>query len=74
MDLAFKLAEKFPDVDFYAYTKMAGAALGKKPDNFIINWSEGAHTSQEKQVKANDPIWQKLKTVVLFLISCSKTY
>ena len=33
---------------------MAGAALGKKPANFIINWSEGAHTSQEKQVKASD--------------------
>ena len=55
MDLAFKLANKFPDVDFYAYTKMAGAALGAKPKNFIINWSEGAHTSQEKQVKAKDP-------------------
>jgi len=61
MDLAFKLADKFPNVDFYAYTKMAGAALGKKPDNFIINWSEGAHTSQEKQVKANDPNLDKTK-------------
>jgi hypothetical protein len=61
MDLAFKLADKFPDVDFYAYTKMAGAALGKKPANFIINWSEGAHTSQEKQVKANDPNLAKTK-------------
>jgi len=31
----------------------------KAPDNnlsnFIINWSEGAHTSQEKQIKRNDP-------------------
>jgi Gene product 88 len=61
MDLAFKLADKFPDVDFYAYTKMAGAALGAKPKNFIINWSEGAHTSQEKQVKANDPNLEKTK-------------
>jgi hypothetical protein len=34
---------------------MAGAALAQKPKNFIINWSEGANTSQEKQVKANDP-------------------
>jgi hypothetical protein len=33
---------------------MAGAALAQKPKNFIINWSEGAHTSQEKQVKASD--------------------
>ncbi len=55
LDLALKMAAKHPNVKFYAYTKMAGAALAKKPDNFIINWSEGAHTSQEKQVKAADP-------------------
>lgn len=55
LDLALKMAAKHPNVKFYAYTKMAGAALAKKPDNFIINWSEGASTSQEKQVKAQDP-------------------
>ena len=55
LDLALKMAAKHPDVKFYAYTKMAGAALAKKPDNFIINWSEGASTSQEKQVKQQDP-------------------
>ena len=54
LDMALKMAAKHPDVRFYAYTKMAGAALADKPDNFIINWSEGAHTSQEKQVKAKD--------------------
>jgi hypothetical protein len=54
LDLALKMAAKHPDTKFYAYTKMAGAALGAKPPNFIINWSEGAHTSQEKQVKASD--------------------
>ena len=54
LDMALKMAAKHPDVKFYAYTKMAGAALAAKPDNFIINWSEGAHTSQEKQVKAKD--------------------
>lgn len=54
LDLALKMAAKHPDVKFYAYTKIAGAALAKKPGNFIINWSEGAHTSQEKQVKASD--------------------
>ena len=54
LDLALKMAAKHPDTKFYAYTKMAGAALGQKPPNFIINWSEGAHTSQEKQVKAQD--------------------
>jgi hypothetical protein len=55
LDLALKMAAKHPNTKFYAYTKMAGAALAKKPANFIINWSEGAHTSQEKQVKAADP-------------------
>ena len=55
LDMALKMAAKHPDVRFYAYTKMAGAALAKKPDNFIINWSEGANTEQEKQVKAQDP-------------------
>ena len=54
-DLAFKLAAAHPDVKFYAYTKIADAALGQKPSNFIVNWSEGASTSQEKQVKAQDP-------------------
>jgi hypothetical protein len=49
------MAAQHPDVKFYAYTKMAGAALAQKPSNFIINWSEGANTGQEKQVKANDP-------------------
>jgi hypothetical protein len=54
LDMALKMAEKHPGVKFYAYTKMANAALADKPGNFIINWSEGAHTSQEKQVKAKD--------------------
>ena len=54
LDMALKMAAKHPDVKFYAYTKMAGAALAKKPPNFIINWSEGANTAQEKQVKAKD--------------------
>jgi hypothetical protein len=53
--MAFKLASELPNVDFYAYTKVADVALGKKPDNFMINWSEGASTSQEKKVKAQDP-------------------
>lgn len=55
LDMAMKMAAKHPGVKFYAYTKMADAALAKKPGNFIINWSEGAHTSQEKQVKQSDP-------------------
>jgi hypothetical protein len=61
LDLAFKLASSLPDIKFYAYTKMANAALSQKPSNFIINWSEGAHTSQEKQVKKADPNLDKTK-------------
>lgn len=55
LDLALKMAAQHPNTKFYAYTKMASAALAQKPNNFIINWSEGAHTSQEKQVKSQDP-------------------
>ena len=61
LDLAFDIARAFPKVRFYAYTKVAGAALADKPENFIINWSEGAHTSQEKQVKAQDPELERTK-------------
>jgi Gene product 88 len=61
LDMALKMAEKHPGVKFYAYTKMANAALANKPGNFIINWSEGAHTSQEKQVKAADPELERTK-------------
>jgi len=61
LDMALKMAAAHPDVKFYAYTKMAGAALAKKPDNFIINWSEGANTEQEKQIKAQDPSLEKTK-------------
>ena len=61
MALGFKLAKSFPNVKFYAYTKMAGAVLATKPENFIINWSEGANTEQEKQVKAVDPNLENTK-------------
>jgi len=59
--LALSIAKEFPNVKFYAYTKMASAALAQKPDNFIINWSEGANTTQEKQVKAQDPNLERTK-------------
>jgi hypothetical protein len=60
-EMAFKLAASLPNVDFYAYTKVADVALGKKPDNFMINWSEGASSSQEKKVKGADPELEKTK-------------
>lgn len=50
LDKAYNLASKFPDVDFYAYTKLASVAQGEKPDNFKINFSMGAQPSQEKKI------------------------
>lgn len=61
VDMAFKLARAHPNVKFYAYTKMGDVAIGEKPDNFIINWSEGASTAQEKKVKAADPNLERTK-------------
>ena len=50
LDLAYGVARAFPDVDFYAYTKMAGVASGSKPSNFKMNFSMGAAPEQEKQI------------------------
>jgi len=61
LDMTLKLAQQFPDVKFYAYTKMANAAMSKKLPNFIINWSEGAKSAQAKQVKAQDPNLERTK-------------
>lgn len=61
VDMAFKLAENNPDVSFYAYTKVSDVAMGDKPGNFMINWSEGASFGQEKKVKGADPELEKTK-------------
>lgn len=50
LDLAYGVAKDFPNIEFYAYTKMAGVAQGDKPSNFKMNFSAGADMSQEKQV------------------------
>lgn len=50
LDLAYEIAKKFPEVTFYAYTKMASVAKSGKPANFIINFSMGATPEQEKQI------------------------
>jgi len=50
LSAAYALANKFPNVDFYAYTKIANVALGSKPDNFLINFSMGSQPSQERQI------------------------
>lgn len=50
LDMAYSVAKDFPNVDFYAYTKMAGVATGSKPSNFKMNFSMGATPEQEKQI------------------------
>lgn len=49
--LAYSVAEAFPKVKFYAYTKMANVATDTtRPDNFVMNFSQGAAPSQEKNI------------------------
>jgi hypothetical protein len=50
LDLAYSVARDFPNIEFYAYTKMAGVATGAKPSNFKMNFSMGATPEQEKQI------------------------
>ena len=50
LNLAYSIASNFPDVDFYAYTKMASVAVGTKPANFTTNFSGGSTPEQEKQI------------------------
>ena len=50
LNLAYSIASNFPDVDFYAYTKMASVAVGTKPANFTTNFSGGSTPDQEKQI------------------------
>ena len=51
LDLAFNVARRFPNVNFYAYTKMGAVATGNRPDNFNLNWSGGAAPAQRKVVQ-----------------------
>lgn len=50
LDLAYSIAKNFPNILFYAYTKMASVAKSQKPSNFIINFSMGATPEQERQI------------------------
>jgi hypothetical protein len=50
LNLAYALAKDHPDVNFYAYTKIADVASGAKPKNFRINFSGGAKPSQERKI------------------------
>lgn len=49
-EFAYSIAREFPSISFYAYTKMANVAMSHKPENFIINFSEGAQPSQQKLI------------------------
>jgi hypothetical protein len=50
LQMAFKVAQANPKVKFYAYTKMANAAQANCPPNFLMNFSGGAHNTQEKKI------------------------
>lgn len=51
MELMWDVARTFPQINFYAYTKVASVANDKnKPDNFIINFSAGALSNQSNLV------------------------
>lgn len=50
LEKAYALASQHPDVDFYAYTKIASVAQAERPDNFKINFSMGAKRSEEKHI------------------------
>lgn len=50
LDLAFDVARKFPKIQFYAYTKLAGVAQSNMPSNFRMNFSQGAKPGEEKKI------------------------
>lgn len=50
LDRAYALAKQHPDVDFYAYTKLASVAQADRPENFKMNYSMGAKGSEEKKI------------------------
>jgi hypothetical protein len=50
MEVAYSVARQFPNIDFYAYTKIAAVAQSNKPANFKMNFSQGAQPSQEKMI------------------------
>lgn len=50
LKLAYEVARTLPNIEFYAYTKIAGVASGEKPKNFKMNFSSGALPSEENQI------------------------
>jgi hypothetical protein len=65
MRMAFAVARQFPDNLFYAYTKVASVAnSSEKPDNFILNFSAGALSTQSKLVNITGADARKHSQVV----------
>jgi uncharacterized protein YrzB (UPF0473 family) len=50
LSLAYALAMQYPNVDFYAYTKLASVAQGDTPKNFKMNFSQGAKPGEENKI------------------------
>ena len=65
MKMAFAVARQFPANLFYAYTKVAAVANStEKPDNFVLNFSAGALSTQSKLVNITGPDAKKYSEIV----------
>jgi len=51
LDLAVRMAERFPTILFYAHSKMSMTQTRQLPTNFITKWSEGANPEQRQIIK-----------------------
>lgn len=68
IDVAANVAKRFPNIKFYAYTKMGQAMTSSMPPNFIWNWSEGAKSQERKVIRIHqekNPTWQKKHSVIV---------
>lgn len=57
--MAYEVAKKFPDITFYAYTKMMNVAQGETPENFVMNYSFGGKSDKKMdrtKVKHSDVV------------------
>lgn len=66
LEMAYDVARKNPDVDFYAYTKIASVAKAERPSNFKINFSMGAQGREEKQIDFTQDKFSKVVPKELF--------
>jgi hypothetical protein len=76
--MATAIAKNFPDVPFYAYTKVAAAAMGEKPKNFIANWSVEANPTERKKLvqiaNAQGKSMEKMKKSIIVPESVFKPF